>query len=216
MRRFTRHAAALAAAGLAVAGGIAAAGVAAAAELDWVAKGAVTPVHDQGLCPDSEGYATAGALEGPQQIKTGVLHDYVYAPEYEPQSPFPGQHSVLCLPAYYTRPETHQPAAAWQHVKSGDETDLLRAVNLGPVLAEINASSLSFLTYRQGVYDDPTCSTTHLNQAVLVVGYGTENRQDYWLVKNSWGTGWGEAGYIKIARNHNVCGIAEEAYYAIA
>ena len=51
---------------------------------------------------------------------------------------------------------------------------------------------------------------------MLVVGYGREGGQDYWLVKNSGGTSWGEKGYIKMARNrNNMCGIASEAFYVL-
>ena len=45
------------------------------------------------------------------------------------------------------------------------------------------------------------------DHAVVVVGYGTENGVDYWLIKNSWGTQWGEKGYMRIKRGVGMCGI---------
>jgi len=92
-----------------------------------------------------------------------------------------------------------------------DETALASALlNNGVIAVAIDASLASFQHYSSGVYYDAACSTTTVDHGVIVVGYGTDPVQgDYWILKNSWGTGWGEAGYMRLARNkNNACGIA--------
>ncbi|RNA16062.1 cathepsin L1-like, partial [Brachionus plicatilis] len=98
-----------------------------------------------------------------------------------------------------------------------DEDALMEAVDeIGPIAVGIDADRTSFTLYRGGIYFDPACSSENLNHAVLVVGYGTENGKDYWLIKNSWGKSWGEDGYGRIARNkNNHCGIASLAGYPL-
>ena len=80
------------------------------------------------------------------------------------------------------------------------------------------------MSYKSGIYDGkvagtttPECSSTSTNHAVVIVGYGTENGVDYWKVRNSWDTWWGESGYIRIKRNAgNVCSFAKKVYCGIA
>jgi len=79
----------------------------------------------------------------------------------------------------------------------------------------LREASTKFDHYASGIYDVPGCPThRNMNHALVVVGYGTENGIDYWRVKNSWGTTFGDEGYIKIKRNVNMCGIATWPYLA--
>lgn len=108
-------------------------------------------------------------------------------------------------------------------ITKGSEDDLKSAVaTVGPISVGIFAGPIFFQLYGGGVYYDPFCPIFDffgiLNHAVLVVGYGTTiDGKDYWLVKNSWGTQWGELGYIRMYRNeNNHCGIATMATYPLA
>jgi len=101
---------------------------------------------------------------------------------------------------------------------TGLEKGLQSAAALGPVAVAIDAAHIQFEFYSEGVYYNPACNSSidALDHEVLVVGYGSDNGQDYWLVKNSWSTHWGNNGYIKMARNmDNNCGIATQPNYPI-
>lgn len=105
-------------------------------------------------------------------------------------------------------------------IPAGNERKLVQAIAMkGPVSVAIDASQESFRLYNGGVYDEPNCGNDEesLDHGVLVVGYGTDPvHGDYYLVKNSWSESWGQAGYIKMARNKdNQCGIATSAVYPV-
>jgi len=88
---------------------------------------------------------------------------------------------------------------SYTDVQKNSDSALMSALNKQPVSVAIEADKASFQLYKSGVYNDPSCGTT-LDHGVLAVGYGTLNGQDFWDVKNSWGTSWGDKGYIKMAR----------------
>ena len=96
-------------------------------------------------------------------------------------------------------------------VASLNETALLQALSVQPIAVAIEADQSVFQHYTGGVVDDVKCGQ-QLDHAVLLIGYGTDatTGQDYYIVKNSWGTGWGIGGYALVARGKNMCGIASE------
>ena len=77
-----------------------------------------------------------------------------------------------------------------------------------PLAVLVEADKRVFQTYKTGVLTSSQCGT-NLDHAVLAVGYGTENGQDYWLVKNSWNSSWGDNGYIKLGMDSSTgtCGV---------
>ena len=85
---------------------------------------------------------------------------------------------------------------------------LARAVQQGPVAVALQSDNLVFMQYAGGVITDESCGK-EVNHSALVVGYGSESGLEYFLVKNSWGEKWGDAGYVKIGvgAGEGVCGI---------
>lgn len=74
----------------------------------------------------------------------------------------------------------------------------------GPAAIAVNADGWG--NYRGGIATTSSLRcTSQLTHAVQLVGYGTENGQDYWIVRNSWSASWGEKGYIRLARGSNTC-----------
>lgn len=107
--------------------------------------------------------------------------------------------------------------SGYEDVPKDDERSLMKAVAKQPVSVAIEASSRDFQLYTDGIYNGD-CGT-HLNHGVDIVGYGTDNRTgtNYWIVRNSWDTTWGDQGYILMAKDvanpQGTCGIAMQPSY---
>lgn len=211
------------------------------ASLDWTTKGAVTPVKNQESCGSCWAYSAVGAIEGAFAIAGNPLTSLsmqqlvscdTAAHGGEAQGCNGGNmtnamnwvknHSLCTYDAYpYTsgggRSGTCNTSCVGIVTDSGfadvpGEGGMLAAINKGPVSVGIDASGI--MLYKGGVLDDVGCGKA-LNHGVLVVGYGTDlvSGKDYYKVKNSWGNVWGEAGYIRMVRGKDQCGIAEHAAY---
>lgn len=96
----------------------------------------------------------------------------------------------------------------------------LAITTIGPIAIAVDDTHSAFFFYSSGVYNEPACSTTELAHTMVVVGYDTltngTTKQDYYIVKNSWGDTFGMNGYIWMSRNkNNQCGIATRASYPL-
>ena len=100
---------------------------------------------------------------------------------------------------------------------AGDPASIQSAVAIKPVSVAIEADTYYFQSYTSGILDSTACGTT-LDHAVAIVGYGTSAAGvAYWTVRNSWGTSWGEHGYVLIAQSTGagICGINQDVAYPL-
>ena len=88
---------------------------------------------------------------------------------------------------------------------SGTEAKLKALVAEHGAVVTAVAAAGPFSKYAGGVFSG--CTSNKQDHAVTVVGYGTDNGVDYWLIKNSWGSSWGEKGFIRLKRGVGMCGV---------
>ena len=203
---------------------------------DWREQGSVTSVKNQGQCGSCWSFSAVGSMEGAWSISTGKLvniseqqlmdcstkymnfgcnggvmdHAFEYAIDngmcLDDEVPYTAQTSSCetCSNSIHF--------SSCFDVPSQNQLALEEAVHFVPVSVAIEADTSVFQFYKEGILTSSKCGN-NLDHGVLVVGYGIEDDQAYWIVKNSWGESWGENGYIRIAKSSSttedgVCGIA--------
>jgi len=211
------------------------------AEVDWRQKGYTIPVQDQGHCGSCWAFAATATVEAHHQIATGQLMklsemqlvncETIYSrgcqgglPDkaFEYLGRYPQEQAVYY--PYYPQDGQcrYQPAMGqvavsnYYKVQPYSVAQLKAAISQGPVSVIIQADQDVFMHYQGGVINSAQCGT-QLDHAVTAIGYGNENGQDYYIVRNSWNAGWGEAGHVRIAavEGQGICGIQMEPSWPV-
>merc|ERR1712060_1683 len=165
----------------------------------------------------------AGIQEGYQNMGcNGGLQSYAYAyyedshnAELETVYPYVSGSGRKTACTYDAASATSVTVSDYLDVTPSSPTQMQAALNKQPLAVAIQANKMVFQTYKSGVLTSAKCcgsllsDSCNLDHAVLAVGYGTEDGQDYWLVKNSWNTTWGDEGYIKLGMDttDGICGV---------
>jgi len=210
------------------------------ASIDWRDKGACNPIKDQAQCGSCWAFSAVQAQESAYQINNGKLQSLSEQNLVDCVTTCAGCNGGIMSEAYdyvinhqdglwnleedypytakdgkckFDKSKGVSKTTGYMEIEEGSETDLAdKVAQYGPAAIAIDASNWSFQLYTSGIYDEPSCSAYDLDHGVGCVGYGAEGGVNYWIVRNSWGTSWGEQGYIRMIKDkNNQCGEASMA-----
>lgn len=199
--------------------------------IDWVTLGKVNPIRNQGNCGSCWAFSAVSSIETAVSIKTGILPKLSEQQLVDCDSSNYGcsgglmsttfnyvtKNGITLLSTYPyigNKQQCNTTNIPYVRIKgyskvSPTDVSITRVVSNQPVSAGIEVDTL-FRFYKSGIYNKGTC-TKRLNHAVNIVGY----MSNYWIVRNSWGSDWGENGYIRMIRNRNICGINQLVSYPV-
>jgi len=207
---------------------------------DWRNSGVVGVVKDQGPCGSCWAHSASGNIESMYAIKYGTLYnlsvsqllDCSYANEGciggNQANAFDYLESAGGLESEANYPYVAQQltcransnlaiARVSSYFFTGSDEDTMKnyVYTNGPIAVVFNAYELQFYTSGIITTGADYCEPTAIDHAVLIVGFGSSNGLNYWIVKNSYGPNWGENGYFRIARGYGTCGINQYSLSAI-
>lgn len=193
--------------------------------VDWVSYGAVSPVKSQGSCTATYAFSAVGAIEGVSVIFYKTQQEYSVQQVIDCSQQYGNNGCVngrMDFTFTYVKDKGINTWAAYPYVGSqttcrsasglfkingyANITDcvaLANALTVRPISVAVDGNNFQF--YKSGIFYN--CAT-NLSLAALLVGMNDSS----WNVKLSWGTTWGESGYIRLARG-NTCGICQVASY---
>ena len=210
-------------------------------EIDWEKKGAVTGVKDQGQCGSCYSFSTTGSVEGAYFLSTGKLVSFSEQQIVDCSSSYGNQgcqgglmtdslqyieENGICSEEDYEynavegtckKCKSITKVDSFVNIVPNSEKALQQALIQQPISIAVVASGSNWQFYSSGIITD--CPSTTIDHGVLLTSYGTSDGVDYWGVKNSWGSSWGENGYIRLARNvkqtGGTCGLTSMASYPV-